>query len=85
MDKGYDSDAIRAFVNQLGGFAVVPQKSNRAAKPPFDQLLYRERHRIENLFARLKTFRRIATRYDKLLSSFAAMFSIACILIWLKL
>ncbi len=76
--------AIRAFVNQLGGFAVVPPRSNRAAKPAFDQHLYRERHRIENLFARLKAFRRIATRYDKLLSSFASMFSIACILVWLK-
>lgn len=84
MDKGYDSDAIRAFVNQLGGFAVVPPKSNRAAKPAFDQHLYRERHRIENLFARLKSFRRIATRYEKLHSTFASMFSIACILIWLK-
>jgi len=84
MDKGYDSDAIRAFVNQLGGFAVVPPRSNRAAKPAFDQHLYRERHRIENLFARLKTFRRIATRCEKLPSSFAAMFSLTCILIWLK-
>ena len=84
MDKGYDSDAIRTFVNQLGGSAVVPPKSNRAAKPAFDQHLYRERHRIENLFARLKSFRRIATLYEKLHSTFASMFSIACIFIWLK-
>lgn len=84
MDKGYDSDAIRAYVNQLGGIAVIPPKSNRALKPAFDEHLYCERHRIENLFARLKAYRRIATRYEKLLSSFAAMLSLACILVWLK-
>ena len=62
MDKGYDSDAIRAYVNQLGGVAVIAVNSSRAQKPDFDEHLYRERHRIENLFARLKSFRRIATR-----------------------
>ncbi len=84
MDKGYDSDAIRAYVNQLGGVAVIPPKANRAAKPPFDEHLYRERHRIENLFAKLKSFRRISTRYDKLLLTFAAFVSLACIVLWLK-
>jgi transposase len=85
MDKGYDSDAIRAHVHQLGGVAVIAPKANRTIKPPFDEHLYRERHRIENLFARLKSFRRIATRYEKLHSTFAAMVSLACILVWLKL
>lgn len=84
MDKGYDSDAIRAYVNQLGATAVIALHPNRAQKPAFDQHLYRERHRIENLFAKLKHFRRIATRYEKLPSSFAAMLSIACIIIWIK-
>lgn len=84
LDKGYDSDAIRAYVNQLGGVAVIAVKASRALKPHFDQHLYRERHRIENLFARLKSFRRLATRYDKLHASFAAMLSLACILVWLK-
>jgi len=85
MDKEYDSDAIRAHVHQLGGVAVIAPKANRTIKPPFDEHLYRERHRIENLFARLKSFRRIATRYEKLHSIFAAMVSFACILVWLKL
>ena len=84
MDKGYDSDAIRAYVNQHGGVAVIPPKANRAIKPAFDAYLYRERHHIENLFARLKTYRRIATRYEKLHSTFSAMLSLACILVWLK-
>lgn len=84
MDKGYDSDSIRAFVNQLGGIAVIPPKANRAAKPDFDEHLYHERHRIENLFCRLKSYRRIATRYEKLHVTFAAMVSLSCILVWLK-
>jgi transposase len=84
MDKGYDSDAIRAYVNQQGAVAVIPPKANRALKPAFDEHLYRERHRIENLFARLKTYRRIATRYEKLHVTFASFVSLACILIWLK-
>jgi transposase len=84
MDKGYDSDPIRAYVNQLGGVAVIPPKTNRVVKPDFDEHLYRERHRIENLFARLKSNRRIATRYEKLHATFAAMVSLACILVWLK-
>lgn len=85
MDKGYDSDAIRAYVNQLGGVAAIAVNASRAKKPPFDQHLYAHRHRIENLFARLKAFRRIATRYEKLHSSFAAMLCLASILVWLKL
>jgi transposase len=84
MDKGYDSDAIRACVNQLGGVAVIALHPSRSQKPAFDQHIYRERHRIENLFARLKSHRRIATRYEKLHSTFAAMLSLACILVWLK-
>lgn len=84
MDKGYDSDAIRAYVNQLGGTAVIALHPSRSQKPAFDEHLYRERHRIENLFAKLKRFRRIATRYEKLHSTFAAMLSLSCILIWLQ-
>lgn len=85
MDKGYDSNAIRAYVNQLGGIAVIALHPSRAQKPAFDEHLYCERHRVENLFARLKHYRRIATRYEKLHATFAAMLSIACILVWLKL
>lgn len=81
MDKGYDSDAIRAYVNQLGGVAVIAMHPTRTILPAFDEHLYRERHRIENCFARLKAFRRIATRYEKLQSTFAAMLSLACILL----
>jgi transposase len=83
MDKGYDSDALRAYVNQLGGVAVIAVNASRALKPPFDEHLYRERHRIENLFATLKSFRRLATRYEKLRHTFSSMLTLACILVWL--
>ncbi len=84
MDKGYDSNAIREVVSQQGGIAVIAVNSSRSQKPAFDEHLYRERHRIENLFQRLKHFRRIATRYEKLLTTFSAMLCLACLLIWLK-
>ncbi len=71
-------------MNQLGGVAVIAVNSSRSQKPPFEEHLYRERHRIENLFARLKSFHRIATRYEKLHRSFAAIVTLACILVWLK-
>jgi transposase len=54
------------------------------ANPPLTSDLYRERHRIEDLLARLKAFRRIATRYEKLHVNFAAMVTLACLLAWLK-
>jgi transposase len=85
MDKGYDSDAIRAYVNQLGGTAVIAVSNSRAKKTLFDQHLYHQRHRIENLFARLKSFCRISTRYEKLASHFSCMVTLACLLVWLKL
>lgn len=84
MDKGYDGDSNRAYVNQLGGVPVIAINSRRSQKPPFDQHLYKERHRIENLFARLKSFKRIATRYEKLLTTFSSMLTLASILVWLK-
>jgi len=85
MDKGYDSDAIRAYVSQQGGVAVVAVNASRAQNPSFDEYLYRERHRIENLFARLKSFRRIAIRHEKLHATFRAILTLVRILVRLKL
>lgn len=85
LDKGYDSDSLRNTIRQLGGLPVIAAHPRRALKPPFDAHLYRERHRIENLFARLKSFRRLATRFEKLRLFFAAMLTLACILVLLTL
>ena len=65
-DKGYDSDALVAEIEAAGARAVIPPRCNRTTKRRWSKRLYRDRHLIENLFARLKQFRRLATRYDKL-------------------
>jgi transposase len=76
-DKGYDSDAIRRQVWQRGAFANIPPKANRKWKNCFSPYLYRDRNAIERMFCRLKDFRRIATRYDRLASNFLAAVCIA--------
>ena len=73
---------MNKFTN-LAASPSFPPKANRSTKPAFDDHLYVERHRIEKLFTRLKAFSRIATRFEKLLITFAAMATIACIVIWL--
>lgn len=83
LDKGYDGDCLRECVSQLGGVAVIAVNKARSQKPHFDEHLYRHRHRIENMFARLKSFRRVATRYDKTIQSFCANVHLACIFLWL--
>lgn len=83
MDCGYDSDAIRNFVVQEGGTAVIPQNPTRTGVLPFDKHLYKERHKVENLFQKLKRFRRIASRYEIKSALFAGMISLACICLWL--
>jgi transposase len=76
-DKGYDSDAIRPQVRQRGAFANIPPKANRTWKNCFSPYLYRDRNAIERMFCRLKDFRRIATRYDRLATNFLAAVCIA--------
>jgi putative transposase len=62
---------------------VIPNRSNRKKKFRFSRRLYRERHKVENAFCRLKDFRRIATRYDKLAFNFAAsVYLVAAVLWW---
>lgn len=72
LDKGYDADRIRARLALDGIQAVIPPISSRCAKLPYDKELYRGRNRIERFFNKLKQFRRLATRYDKLAKTFFA-------------
>jgi transposase len=65
-DKGYDTDAIRRQVEARGAAPNIPPKANRRWKPCFSPVLYRGRNAIERRFCRLKDFRRVATRYDRL-------------------
>jgi len=76
-DKGYDSDAVRRKIEALGAAPNIPPKSNRRWKPCFSPSLYRGRNAIERMFNRLKDFRRIATRYDRLAQNFLAAVSLA--------
>jgi transposase len=71
-DKAFDVDWIRAELDSRGALAVIPPRSNRARPIPCDFEIYRWRHLVENFFCNLKQFRRIATRYEKTDTSFAA-------------
>ncbi len=85
-DKGYDSDDIRECARRSGMKPVIPRRSNsKKLNPEFDRRLYRLRHLVENLFARLKHFRGLATRFDKLARNFKSMVYLACSFVWLKL
>lgn len=79
-DKGYDSDELRGTIRQQGGHPIIPGKANRKRKIPLDKSRYRFRHLIENAFCRLKDFRRVATRYDKLARNFLSAVTLATIL-----
>ena len=70
LDKGYDADRIRERLARDGIAPVIPPMSSRSMKPFYEKELYRERNRIERFFNKLKQFRRIATRYDKLQNTF---------------
>jgi len=74
-DNGYDMDAIGTFLKARSIRAVIPGKSNRKVKIQHDKQAYKRRNVVERCFCRLKDFRRIATRYDKLAQNF---FSAIC-------
>jgi transposase len=82
-DKGYDADAIREALQQNNIEAVIPSKSNRRQPLEFDREAYKRRNLIERLFNKLKSWRRIATRYDKTRSSFLAFIMIASAKLWI--
>ena len=82
-DKGYDSDAFVKTISAQGSQAVIPPRSNRLNPRTFDRHHYQDRNLIERFFARIKQFRRIATRYDKLANSFLSFVHLACAFVWL--
>ena len=82
LDKGYDADRIRARLALDGIEPVIPPISSRSQKLPYNKELYRGRNRVERFFNKLKQFRRMATRYDKLAKTFcAALHLVAAFLI----
>ena len=81
-DKAYDSAALRQWLQKRGTTPVIPNKSNRKQPFSFDRRSYKQRHRIENAFCRLKDFRRIATRYDRLARNFMASICLVAAIVW---
>ncbi|MGH7555429.1 MAG: IS5 family transposase [Longimicrobiales bacterium] len=81
-DKAYDSAELRQWLDDRGTKPVIPNKSNRKQPFRFDKKSYKQRHRIENAFCRLKDFRRIATRYDRLARNFLASVCLVAAIVW---
>jgi transposase len=81
-DKAYDTNPLRALLADKGVEAVIPSIRRRKPLIPYDVAAYRQRNLIERMFGRLKDFRRIATRYDKLARNFLAGALLAAIAIW---
>jgi len=82
-DKAYDSSAIVSHIETLGATAVIPQLANRKETRDVDWAQYKNRNLVERFFARLKQFRRIATRYDKLAERFTSFIELAAAFVWL--
>lgn len=83
-DKAYDADWIREMIEDQGCQAHIPPKSNRLNDIPYSKRLYRKRNLVERFFSKIKQFRRIATRYDRLADSYMAMIKLASIRLWLR-
>ena len=81
-DKAYDSNELRADLDEQGTKPVIPNRSNRKQRFSFSKRLYKLRWRIEAAFNRLKDFRRIATRYDRLARNYLASVCLAAALVW---
>jgi transposase len=83
-DKGYDADWFRQALAERETSACIPPKSNRKIQIPYDAVLYRQRHKIENMFGRLKDWRRVHTRYDRCAHTyFSAICIAAAVVFWL--
>jgi putative transposase len=83
-DKGYDSDPLRQKIKDQCGKPVIPPRRHRKIAIKYDKDLYKERNAVERFFNKLKHFRRVATRYDKLLVNFMGFVKLASIALWLR-
>jgi len=83
-DKAYDADSLYELVLEQEGEPVIPPRSHRKYQHRYDRIAYKQRWGIEGFFAKLKQWRRIATRYDKLAANFLVFVKLASIMLWLK-
>lgn len=85
-DKGYDSEKLRKQIEEQGAMAVIPRKRNSIkGNADLDRGLYKNRHLVENVFARLKQYRAVATRFDKLRRNYDSVVALACAVLWLPM
>ncbi len=82
-DKAFDADELRQTIARRGAKAVIPPRSNRIAPASYDRNQYKHRNLIEHHFCRIKHFRRIATRYEKLAQRFASFIALVAAFVWL--
>jgi transposase len=83
-DKGYDSNEFIETIQTSGAVAVIPPRKNRTESRDYDKIIYKERNFVERLLQKLKHYRRIATRYERLARNYMAMLSLAATIIWLE-
>jgi len=83
-DKAYDADTFLVTLQNVGAKPVIPPRRNRKVQRNYDRTLYKERNLVERFFNKLKHFRRVATRYDKLLVNFLGFVKIAAIAILMR-
>ena len=81
-DKGYDSKALREWLEARGTQPVIPPRKNRNIQYDYDKAIYKQRNIIERMFCRLKDWRRIATRFDRNLKNFMGAIAIAATVTW---
>jgi transposase len=83
-DKGYDSEAFVLKVKEQNSEAVIPSRSNHKVQREIDKHLYKERHLIENQIGKLKHFRRVFSRFDKLARNYLSFIYFASTVVWLR-
>ncbi len=83
-DRGYDSQAVVAAIKKGGGEAVIPSQKNRKEQRAYDRERYKDRNLVERFWARMKHYRRVATRYEKTARNFLAIIHVAALLLLLR-